>query len=376
MAIIDRVKYDGPKDTLVWKWPSDQLSWGTQVIVNQSQEALFYKGGQVLDVLPPGTHTLKTANIPLLRSVVNVPFGGETPFAAEIYYVNKTANLDVKWGTREPIPLQDPKFQIFVPVRAFGQFGLKIQDSKHFVVELVGTMPEFNKDDVIEHFRGVVNTRTKDMIAEALVKEKISILEISANLNEISEDMHKSVQDEFNKYGIEILNFFVNSINVPEDDPSIIRLKKALADKAEMEIMGDARYRTMRTFDTMEKAAENEGGGAGSMMGAGMGLGMGAGAGMGMAGMVGNVMQNAAPAPAPEGAAPPPLPQQAQFYLGIGGQQAGPFDAAGLQQQIASGALTPETLAWQQNMPQWTPAGQIPEIANLFGAAPPPLPPQ
>jgi membrane protease subunit (stomatin/prohibitin family) len=121
MAIIDRVKYDGPGDVFVWRWPGDALVWGTQVIVNQAQEALFLKDGKVLDVLGPGVHTLKTANIPILKHLVNIPFGDETPFAAEIYYINKAVNMALKWGTREPIPVQEPQFQLFVPVRAFGQ---------------------------------------------------------------------------------------------------------------------------------------------------------------------------------------------------------------------------------------------------------------
>src|SRR5687767_3347868 len=108
MAIIDRVKYDGPANVLIWRHPPDDLTWGTQVIVNQTQEVLFLSGGQIADVLGPGTHTLKTANIPLLRGLIKAPFGGETPFAAEVYFVNKAVHMDVKWGTANPIPLLDP----------------------------------------------------------------------------------------------------------------------------------------------------------------------------------------------------------------------------------------------------------------------------
>jgi membrane protease subunit (stomatin/prohibitin family) len=100
MNIIDRVKYDGPSDVFAWRWPHDGLVWGTQVIVNQSQQAVFYKDGKTLDVLDPGRHTLKTANIPLLEHIINIPFGNETPFAAEIYFVNNAVNLDLKWVHR------------------------------------------------------------------------------------------------------------------------------------------------------------------------------------------------------------------------------------------------------------------------------------
>ncbi|MEE8424354.1 MAG: SPFH domain-containing protein, partial [Elusimicrobiota bacterium] len=185
MAIIDRVKYDGPGDVLVWRHPPDDLTWGTQVIVNQAQEAIFFKGGQALDVLGPGTHTLKSANIPLLRGLIKAPFGGNTPFAAEIYYINKATNLDVKWGTKSPIPILDPKYNIFLPVRAFGQFGVRIGDSRKFVVQLTGTQKQFTITALQDYFRGIILTKAKDYIAETIIRKKINLLEISAYLDDL-----------------------------------------------------------------------------------------------------------------------------------------------------------------------------------------------
>ncbi len=286
MALIDRVKYDGPANVLVWRYPPDDLSWGTQVIVNQSQEAIFFKGGQALDVLPPGTHTLRTANIPLLRTLIKAPFGGETPFAAEIYYVNKAVNLDVKWGTNSPIPVLDPKFNVFLPVRAFGQFGIQIADSRSFVTQLSATNPEFTTDQLSNYFRGVLLTKAKDYIAETIIKEKINLLEIAAHLEEMSGALQTKLASDFATYGVKLVNFYLNSVDVPEDDETVIRLKKALSDKAEIDILGD-RYQQKRTLDVMEKAAGNEGGGAGAGMGAGMGLG----AGMSMGQTLGAAMQ-------------------------------------------------------------------------------------
>lgn len=286
MAIIDRVKYDGPGNILVWRYPPDDLSWGTQVIVNQSQEAVFFKGGAALDVLGPGTHTLRTANIPLLRGLIKAPFGGETPFAAEIYYVNKAVNLDVKWGTNSPIPVLDPKFNVFLPVRAFGQFGIQVADSKSFVTQLSATNPQFTTDQLSNYFRGVLLTRAKDYIAETIIKEKINLLEIAAHLEEMSGALQAKLQQDFATYGVKLVNFYLNSVDVPDDDDTVVRLKKALAEKAEIDILGD-RYQQKRTLDVMEKAAGNEGGGAG----AGLGMGMGMGAGMGMGQMMGSAMQ-------------------------------------------------------------------------------------
>ncbi len=288
MAIIDRVKWDAPGNVLVWKYPEEGLTWGTQVIVNQSQEAVFFKGGKLLDVLGPGTHTLETANIPLLRALINIPFGNQTPFAAEIYFVNKAANLDVKWGTQSPIPVLDPKYNVMLPVRAFGQFGIRVTDARLLVVGLSGSAHEFTVDSLTAHFRGLLMTRAKDYLAETILKQKINILEINAYLEEISDALHKKLEADFARFGVQVINFFMSSIDVPDGDESVIRLKKALADKAEMDILGDA-YKTKRTFDTMEKAAENTGGGAG----AGMGLGMGLGAGAAVGGLMGQVMGQA-----------------------------------------------------------------------------------
>lgn len=301
MALIDRVKYDGPADVLVWRFPQDNLSWGTQVIVNQAQEAIFFKGGQALDTLGPGTHQLRTANVPFLRRLIAAPFGGETPFTAEIYYVNKAVDMDVKWGTNNPIPIMDPKFNVFLPVRAFGQFAIQVADSRAFVTQLSATSPQFTVDQLSNYFRGVLLTKAKDYIAETIIKEKINVLEIAAHLEDMSGALQTKLADDFAKFGVKLVNFYLNSVDVPEDDDTVVRLKKALADRAELDILGD-KYQQKRTLDVMEKAAGNSGGGAGAGMGAGLGLGAGLGMGQMMAGAMGGAMPGAAGAAAAAGA--------------------------------------------------------------------------
>src|ERR1035437_6048369 len=121
MAILDVIKHEGPNDVLVWKWPGENITSLSQVIVNQTQEALFYKNGQALDLLGPGRHTLSTANIPMMKTIIGAPFGGQSPFSAEIYFIDKAVLLDVKWGTPRPVPILDPLLNVFLPVRANGQ---------------------------------------------------------------------------------------------------------------------------------------------------------------------------------------------------------------------------------------------------------------
>lgn len=291
MAIVKVVKYNGGPDVFAWKYPSEELGTWTQLIVNESQEAILFKGGQALDLFPSGRHTLETANIPFLDKIVNLPFGGRSPFTAEIWYINKVYSLDVKWGTATPIQLQDPKYKVFIPVRSFGQFGIQIDDSRKFLIKLVGTLPAFDKDSIIKYFRGLYLTKIKDVISSYLVHKQISILDINAYLDELSEQLKEKIQPILSEYGIKLVNFYVNDINIPEDDTAVIKLKDALAKRAEMDIVG-YNYTQERSFDTMEGAATNPSSGQAGFMGAGLGVGMGIGIGNGFGSQMSALTKN------------------------------------------------------------------------------------
>ncbi|MBU7317742.1 SPFH domain-containing protein [Paenibacillus oleatilyticus] len=278
MAIIEVVKFDGPPDLLVWKYPNQELGTWTQLIVNETQEALLFKGGEALDLLGPGRHTLSTQNIPVLSSVVNLPFGGKSPFTAEIWFVNKLHKLDLKWGTPTPIQLQEPKYHMMVSVRAFGQLGIQIEDTRKFLLKLVGTLPAVDQAALGKYFRSILMMNIKELISAYLVHKKISILEINAYISEISKHMESRIVSIFQEYGIRLVGFQIDSINLPEEDPATKRLKEALAKKAEMDILGFS-YQQERTFNTLESAAKNEGNPS-AFLGAGIGLGLGQGVGM------------------------------------------------------------------------------------------------
>ncbi|MDR1051171.1 MAG: SPFH domain-containing protein [Deltaproteobacteria bacterium] len=291
MAIIDVVKYSGPNSVFAWKFPNEELATWSQLVVNESQEAVFFKGGQALDVLGPGRHTLETANIPLLSALFKLPFGGRSPFAAEVWFVNKTNSLDIKWGTPSPIQLQDPKFGIMVPVRTFGQFGIRIDNSSKFLIKLVGTVPVFDQETLTRYFKGLYLNKVKDSLAGYLVHKKIGVLEINAYLEELADHVKDRVKPVMAEYGIELVNFYINDVSVPENDPAVVQLKAALAKKAEMDIIG-YNYQQERTFDTLEGAATNPGSGQAGVMGAGLGLGMGLGLGGPMGAQFGGMAQN------------------------------------------------------------------------------------
>lgn len=291
MALVEVVKYDGGSDVFAWKFPNEELGTWTQLIVNESQEAVLFKGGKALDVFGSGRHTLETANIPILNNIINLPFGGRSPFTTEVWYINKVYSLDVKWGTATPIQLQDPKYQVFIPIRSHGQFGIQIDNSKKFLIKLVGTLNVFDKENIIKFFRGLYLTKAKDAIASYLIEKKISMLEINAYLDELSDYIKEKMAPIFDDYGIKLINFYVNDINVPEDDSAVQRLKEALAKKAEMDIVG-YNYVQERSFDTLEGAATNPGASQAGIMGAGMGLGMGFGIGGPLGAQMGGIAQN------------------------------------------------------------------------------------
>jgi membrane protease subunit (stomatin/prohibitin family) len=282
MTLVDRIKFDSPSDTLlVWKFPSEELRLGSQLIVNQSQEALFLKGGEVFDVFGPGRHTLTSANLPLLSTVVDLPFGGQTPFAAEVWFVNKTIKRDLKWGTLSPVPLIDPTYNYPISVRAFGRWGLRVTDSKGFVRQLVGSQMAADSGKVLDYFIGEIHQRFSAALAKFITEEKTSIFEINAKLDELSQYSASVTSPEFARFGIELVNFNVESISIPENE--LAKFQEVFGRRMEIEQISKAKigqaYTTMRTFDTLEKAAENPGGGAGALLAGGLGLGIGVGAG-------------------------------------------------------------------------------------------------
>ena len=294
MTVIDFLKWNASEDVYAWKFPSEDLSTWTQLIVSETQEAILVKEGEMIGPFKTGRHTLDTKNIPLLSEVFKIPFGGKSPFTAEVWYVNKMMALDIKWGTSVPIQVKDPTYNIMLPVRAHGQFGLQITETKKFLKKLVGTLESFDRKKLVNYFRGFFMSKVKDLIATQVIKEKISILEISAQLSEISTTLETSLRPDFEEFGAKLINFYVNSIDTPEDDPAVTRLKEALAKKAEMDIIGYS-YQQERSFDTMEGAAKNPGGGQSGVMGAGIGLGMGFGLGGTMGGAMGQMASQIQP---------------------------------------------------------------------------------
>lgn len=363
MALIDVVKWEVNKQEFCHKFPSNDLRIGSQLVVYPALTAFFVKGGKILDEFTEGTYTLKSENLPLLNKLINLPFGGNSPFQAEVWFVNQITRLDFKWGTPSPIQLEDPKYKIIVPVRAYGQYGIKIVEPRKFLETLMGNMSTFTANEIDSYFKGRLIANLNSTITKKIVQDQISILDINAHLVDISDFCNTEINDKFTqKYGINLVDFSVMSINVPEDDDSFIQLKEAKATLARMNIAGRDVYQMERSFDVLEKAAANEGGGM-QMMGVGMGLGFG-----NAIGSVAGQMINTNPV------APPPVPSETQWFVYVNGQQLGGQTMAHISAMMAQGSINGNTLVWKPGMANWAPLSSVPELSGLI-VTPPPVPP-
>ncbi len=245
-----------------------------------------------------------------------------------------------------------------------------------FVQRLVGANAGFDQARLTESLKGIATSRLKSRIGQIIVREKVGVLEIETMLDDVSRALEQAHAADFAEYGLGVRTFRIMSITVPEDDPSVLELKKAKANAARRRIEGTS-YAQERSFDALQTSAGNTGaGGAFASIGAGLGMGQAMG-GMaqqmmgGMGGMPG--LQQPQAAPPPFGAAPPPFaPPPVQFHIALNGQQLGPYTIDQLTPGIPTGQFTAQTPVWRQGMPGWLPAGQVPELAPLFAPAGPP----
>ncbi|MBQ5774224.1 MAG: SPFH domain-containing protein [Acetobacter sp.] len=370
MALIDVIKCVMDGNNFCQKFPSEDLRLGTQLIVYSAQTAFFVKGGVICDEFSAGNYTLKTENIPILNKIINIPFGFKSPFQAEVWFVNHISKLDMKWGTPQPLQLEDPRYGVIVPVRAFGQYGIKITDARKFLQTLIGNMASFSAEQIDAYFRGKIVSSLNANISQKIAKDKISILDINANLMEMSEYCKMQIAQSMVQYGVELCDFTIMSINVPQDDPSIVKLKAAKDEMARINILGKDNYQMGRSFDVLDTVAGNtSAGGQMAAMGAGFGAGMGFGSAVGhMAGQTINTNPSSAPVP-------PPIPPQTTYFVYINGQQLAGQTPQMIVSLIAQGAVNGDTLVWSAGMPSWVKLSLVPELAQLLLAqTPPPIP--
>jgi len=362
--LVDIIEWtDDSNNTMVWRFPryQNEIKYGAQLTVRESQQAVFVNEGQIADVFKPGRYTLETQNMPILTTLKGWKYGFNSPFKAEVYFVNTKNFTDQKWGTKNPIMLRDAEFGP-IRLRAFGTFALRITDAGKFIKEIAGTQAHFTTEEVTEQLRNLIITRFTDAIGES----KIPALDLAANYDELSKFITTKVGPEFGEYGLEVTKFLVENISLPTE------VEQALDKRSSMGILGNLNaYTQFQAANAMEAAAKNPGGGAAD----GMGLAMGFGMAQQMTQAFNN-QSNQAPHLNQQGA-PPPLPTAApQYFVAVNGQQQGPFTTAQLQQMVQQGGLTRDTLVWKQGLAAWIKAAEAADLGSLFGAVPPPLPPQ
>lgn len=386
-GLIDVIQYNGLPEDILWKFPYDNITTGARLIVQEGQEALFLANGSVQDVLGPNPegHVLSTNNIPFLQKLYNLPYGGRSPFKAQVVFVNLTDKRNLKFGTPEAIGIDDPTLDdMTIGVKVRGQYGIRIVNSTALLKYLAGTKKDFTTEDVKSLFGDWISGSLQETLGSYVQERQISVTKLKNNITEISQIILKKLEGEFEQYGISFKTFTLSYCEVSKEDPNFqyIQEQQRKAVGARSNALAEARlaqghaealriqgtnYQQERQFDVMETAAGNEG--AGQFMGAGMGLGMGFGMGNAF-GTQANQMASGMTQAAP----PPPPPAPAAYHILVNNVQEGPYGIDILRQKVQAGALTRDTYVWKNGMPQWDKAQNCPELQSLFAAVPPPPP--
>jgi hypothetical protein len=406
--VLQVIKYEGDNQTFIWKHPIEDFNSGTQLIVHESQEAVFFMNGQALDSFPPGRHTLTSQNVPLVNRLFNRATEDRTPFHCEVYFVNLVEQMAIKWGTDSKVEYVEPTYGFPLQIGASGEMNLRVAEPRKLLIKVLGTERGLSQASLVSKFRAFLMTRLKTFLATLIRERSINIFQIDEKLTEISETLHERLRPDFGDYGIALERFFVTTIVKPEEETNYRRFKelhfKQYADVAEaklrqqvglieqqtqaqrmvIEAQGIAQKRSLegytyqdeRGFDVAERVATNEAVGQFTNMGVGLGLigGLSQPVAAGVQGAVANALGQASGMPSPPPPPPPPVPLP-PFHVLLDGAAAGPFALPVLQTMAGAGTLGPSTLVWRPGMAAWQPAGVVVELRALFIPTPPPAPP-
>ena len=272
MAILNVIKYEGSNQIFVFKHPTEDFNSGSQLIVHESQEAVFFRDGKALDRFGAGKYTLETESLPLAKKFFSKVADGPSQFHAEVYFVNLVTIMGVKWGTDTKVRMFDPATGLHLELGAYGEFNIRVSDSGKILLKLVGTELGLKKEDIIGgsgyssgsvsgKFRALVMTKVKSFLPKAIRENNIDILEIDEHLDELSEYIRNQLNDTFESYGLTLPEFYITNIATPDDDPNFRRLKQQHAERylkiqEERIKQAEAEARKGRVLVEAETAAE------------------------------------------------------------------------------------------------------------------------
>jgi membrane protease subunit (stomatin/prohibitin family) len=365
MGILDKLTgefiewQDSSNDILVWRFPryQNEIKMGAKLTVRESQVAVFMNEGRIADAYPPGMYTLDTQNMPVLSTLRGWKYGFNSPFKADVYFVSTRQFTDQKWGTKNPIIVDDSRFGM-IELRAFGTYAFRVDDASLFLKEIAGTDAQFSTDEIGGQLRSLIVTKFSDAVGEG----GIPVEKFAANLEELSALSQERLTGDLAAYGLKLSRFLVENVSMPDE------LKKEIFEYSRLGKIDMQKLAQFKAAQSIEQAAANPGGTAG------LGVGMGAGIAMGQV-VAGAFAPGLAAAPA-AAAVPPPLPPAAvQFFVAVKGKQEGPYPLEQLNQQIAEGQVQRDTLVWKPGMASWSEAQTVAELQPAFAAMPPPLPP-
>ncbi len=285
MSLIDCAKWKPKGDTFVfaYRYPETNLSTYTQLIVYESQEAVFFSKGRLLGKFGPGKHTLDTENLPLLRNLFGIPFGGKNPFTAELWIINKLYPANLGWSITN-MSVHDSDYQTFLPLMAEGQYGIMVSDSEKFLIKMVGTKDEFTESDMLSQAYGEFASKSKSAIIQFMTSQHVGFKSVSAHLDSLSEYIKTNLSPFWGEYGLTMTKFYVTDITIDTDTPEGRRISDALASQASMSITGHS-WQQEQMFGVANNAVEQMGNASGgnSLIAGLMAINMMGGNGTGMA---------------------------------------------------------------------------------------------
>lgn len=287
MSFISIIKNEDVSNNLVWKHPEEDFNNNSQLIVGESEQALFYKNGVILQTYTGGKYYLNTSNVFGLNAVRKMFTGGVSPFNCRIYFVNMTHQLENGWGTETPMQIRDAEFGFSVGVRAYGSYTVQVEDAKKFLIKLVGNNTQkFSNDSLKDMFRGAFQSNIKSFLAGVMKQQKMTVLDMAPEMQNFSNQLAPVLSPYFEEYGLRLVNFYIKDISIPKDDPNYKQINDAYAKRGVVRIQGNE-WQRIQAMEIMKTLAGNPGAGGMGGMGAGMGMGFAA------AGAFGNMAGNA-----------------------------------------------------------------------------------